>query len=560
MTTIPMPLMNKLMTQNTRKLFAIAICGLGTLSVTTAPVYADDEGSFWTQFVPSVDTRLIFVSSSQGSDTNTGLTPDRPVKTLAKGYELLRDGYPDWMLLKRGDVWQESMPSPTKSGRSADERLIVGAYGSETNRPKITTPSDANGMQAQGDQTLANVAYVGLHLEPESRGAGESPTGIRWLRSCDNVLFEDMYIEGYSVNVVLQAYPESNQLNDIRFNGCVIVDSWSNTGHSQGMFAKGVNGLEVENSVLASNGFNYNMGAEPTIFNHNAYIQNGCAGIVFRNNIIADASSHGIQLRPGGIVENNLFISNPLALLVGGGTGPEPEGVTGIVRNNLIMYGRDISPDLPRAYGFTLSNIREAEVSNNYFNISTIGANHHAITIGGDRALMVRNLDVSHNLILNWEGSITIYEPNDGQIMDNVKVTHNAFYRDLTPNSSSGNLNMPLIKTYDGSSVEVLLAENEYHYYQMHDRPFKVGNSAFDVAEWIDLVEPTASSLPLNSPPPNLGLDTYLGSIEQSGDMQVFIEQARLMSRSNPQFNYSAASVIQWFTTEIGTHNVGLVE
>lgn len=540
---------------------ALTLLASGMIAVSLSPsqLQAASPDNPWTQFVPSVDTRLIFVSSSTGSDTNSGLTPERPVKTLEQAYELLRDGYPDWMLLKRGDTWHESLPAAEKSGRAENELMVIGAYGSDTERPKIITASDGTALKAMGAETLSHVAYVGLHLEPETRAANDSPSGIRWLRACDNILFEDMYIEGYSGNVVLQAYPESNRLDNIRFNGCVIVDAWSNTGHSQGMYAKGVNGLEVENSVLASNGFNHDMGAEPTIFNHNAYIQNGCTEVVFRNNIIADASSHGIQLRPGGIVENNLFISNPLALLVGGGSYPEEGGVTATVHNNLVMYGRDISPDLPRGFGFTTSNIRDAEFTNNYFNISSIGPNRDAICIGGDRDLMVSNLTIENNMILNWEGSINIKEPEDGQVMNNIRITQNSIYRDLTPNSN-GNLNKPFIRTYNDSDQDIFVSGNEYNYFQMHDRPFRVGNSMLSLDEWMTTMEPAATTVAMNDSPPTLGLDEYLSSIEQNGDMQDFLERARLMSRSNPQHNYSPSRVINWFTSEAAANNVRLVE
>jgi hypothetical protein len=55
----------------------------------------------------STSTKKIYLSSSGGSDTNP-CTQAKPCKTLLKGYNMLRDGYPDWLLLKRGDVWTES--------------------------------------------------------------------------------------------------------------------------------------------------------------------------------------------------------------------------------------------------------------------------------------------------------------------------------------------------------------------------------------------------------------------------------------------------------------------
>ena len=54
----------------------------------------------WTHFTPSSDTRVVYVSSSSGNDSNTGLSSSSPLKTLAKAKTLIRDGKPDWLLLK----------------------------------------------------------------------------------------------------------------------------------------------------------------------------------------------------------------------------------------------------------------------------------------------------------------------------------------------------------------------------------------------------------------------------------------------------------------------------
>ena len=54
---------------------------------------------------PQSNSRVIYVSSSTGSDSNTGLSPNSPLKTIAAGEALLRNGYPDQLLLKAGDTF-----------------------------------------------------------------------------------------------------------------------------------------------------------------------------------------------------------------------------------------------------------------------------------------------------------------------------------------------------------------------------------------------------------------------------------------------------------------------
>src|SRR5262249_26905785 len=69
----------------------------------TAPyLYANG----WTVFTPSADTIIFYVSSSTGNDIRgVPNDPTHPYKTIAKGLSMLVNGHPDWLLLKKGDVW-----------------------------------------------------------------------------------------------------------------------------------------------------------------------------------------------------------------------------------------------------------------------------------------------------------------------------------------------------------------------------------------------------------------------------------------------------------------------
>ena len=80
----------------------------------------------------------------------------------------------------------------------------------------------------------------------------------------------------------------------------------------------GGTGLVLDGNLFDHNGWNAKIaGAEPTIFNHNVYIQTTNGPATLNDNIFANASSHGAQLRDGGTVTNNLFVHNPIGLLYG---------------------------------------------------------------------------------------------------------------------------------------------------------------------------------------------------------------------------------------------------
>ncbi len=63
--------------------------------------------------------KKVYVSSSMGNDANNGLTEATPVKTVARANELVR--YGDGVLLKRGDVFRESV--------YAESGITYSAYG-----------------------------------------------------------------------------------------------------------------------------------------------------------------------------------------------------------------------------------------------------------------------------------------------------------------------------------------------------------------------------------------------------------------------------------------------
>ncbi len=74
----------------------------------------------------SITGKRIYVSSSLGSDSNDGLSPEKPLKTLDAAYRLCANG--DAVLLRRGDLWREPM--------TARHGVTYTAYG-EGEKPTI---------------------------------------------------------------------------------------------------------------------------------------------------------------------------------------------------------------------------------------------------------------------------------------------------------------------------------------------------------------------------------------------------------------------------------------
>jgi len=109
--------------------------------------------SGWTTFTPSGDSRLVYVSTSDGNDEYDGLSPSTPKASLAAAMGLLRDGYPDWLQLKCGDEFTDSFGNWTLSGRSSSERMLITNYGSGARPSEDATWVDATRTVAKYNAT-----------------------------------------------------------------------------------------------------------------------------------------------------------------------------------------------------------------------------------------------------------------------------------------------------------------------------------------------------------------------------------------------------------------------
>lgn len=352
-------------------------------------------------YVPrrSADTRVIYVSSSTGDDRNSGLTPDAAKKSIAAGKSLLRDGSPDWLLLKKGDVWNEAVGQIRVSGRAQDEPIVISSYGESADRPLLRTGA-ADGISTSGANrsplSINNVVVTGIHFyantrDPDSadfRGP-DGGNGVNWLRGTTGVLVEDCMFDSFKTGMVFQDFDKQGQSN-VQLRRNIIVDSYNTVGHSQGIFTDGVDGLLMEENFFDHNGWNDRVaGGEATIFNHNIYIQYTNRNVVLRNNIIARGSSHGAQLRPGGVAEGNLFVANSINLMFWNNS-------TGVIRDNVILNAKDITKDLPRGWGIDLTNVTSVDLTNNIVaNINTNSPNRFAIRSSP-------NARYVGNIVYNW--------------------------------------------------------------------------------------------------------------------------------------------------------------
>ncbi len=378
----------------------------------------------WTIIKPSADSKIIYVSSTEGNDSNIGESPEYPVATIEKAKELVRNGYPDHILLKRGDEWilNEGL-GDFYSGRSAVEPMVVGYYGESGDRPLLKTERSLMHVQ---NAERSHLVFVGLELygyrhDPNSPdyNSERGVSGISFI----NAGGENLLIEDCKFNYIqMGAYTTPNDgigiLKNFKFRRNIIRHSWAGDSYHihelrtrvQGMYISGVDGILIEDNLFDHNGWNQQIdGAGATMFNHNIYMSTRNPNpqrIIVRNNIIARGSAHGLQLRSGGIVEDNLFIQNAINLNLGYHAGPPMDGAFAVVKNNVFQEVRlmdSLNTDFPRTASvrgigeITVPSVIENNIFSNCLNEAQFGIDEY-----NDKWKAGGRLQQKNNIVYKW--------------------------------------------------------------------------------------------------------------------------------------------------------------
>ena len=307
-------------------------------------------------------------------------------RTIAAAYGQLRNGKADWMLLKRGDVWQEALGTWKKSGLDLEHPMLVSTYGSG-DRPKLETGSSEGLASGVGSAPeVNNVAFVGVHLHANTYSGSGNPNGMRWMSRTTNLLIEDCKFEGYSSNLVVQGY--FGEIVNFRLRRSVIVDAFSTDSHAQGLYITEARDILIEENVFDHNGWREGVpGAEETIYNHNIYMSGGNEGtIVIRGNIFANGSNEGVKMRSGGDCIDNLLVRNSIGITHGYAPGPvgiPAGGVYGTIANNVVLEGKD-TDDIAVGWGIDVGHCHTVSVTNNIVAHALPGGNRHAYGIHHD--------------------------------------------------------------------------------------------------------------------------------------------------------------------------------
>lgn len=395
------------------------------------------DSSGWTVVAETPgQTRKVYVSAA-GNDAWDGLAPERvgtttngPKRTLSGGYGIMRDGSPDWLLLRRGDTWNECFPSWKKSGKDADEPMVIGAYGIATAgghtdsdpRPLVVGTGCEKVLDFERGGGLSNVddlVIQGVHID----GGTANSIGIWFHVAGDRVLIEDSRVSGGSGLAVVCNAGEPNIVSNLTIRRCVFDGNYS-PSHNQGAYLGGHGGtLLVEENYFLSNG-------APDIFSHQMYIDDRRVDdggtVTVQNNVFIGptaGASHAMQQRPAGTCLNNFVARCAIGIQFGSGGSAvsgdpiEPfRSLGGECGYNVVTAGADISAGTPRGWAYEFMGLGGTETTparrTNFHHNLAIGPNS-----GGYRTAFFLEergsgsgnhlVDLSDCLAYNWGGSGT---------------------------------------------------------------------------------------------------------------------------------------------------------
>jgi len=511
-------------------------------------------GDGWTDYQAMIqsgydDSRVIFVSSSGDDstantyvitdltfDTNGMFQPAGTINaysTISAGFSQIRDGYPDILLLERGDVWDEYFSSGSvgdwsKSGRSQTERIILSSYG-QGDRPTLNTGDDS-GIDIDDIDFLI---VSGIHIYSDSWASGNSARAIDVLGESADIIFEDCIFER-NLNRV-QGYGGIHNRIAFRRNH-FIEGNLGDLGAS--IYASETTDLLIEENVFS----------HPETKNRHLYMSptgtdddHSLKGLILKGNIFHYSERSGLSVRSGGEIDNNLFLQND-QVLVGGWGGSGGSIQSAYISNNVFLESSITAGD--GEFSIRLINIDGGEVKDNIWTDNTnLGTSSYAVKFSGDEGVYIaKNIEIRDNIIHDWAGGPVdgrgIHYPGGFEV-DNVVITNN----DIQMVSGSDDL-----ISHSGSFNGFTYSDNTY--YTTASNWFNPGGT---FENWVSQSGETgAEAVQVTYPDSARTLKTYGVSLGGNPSTQDFIDKALEQARHSWDSDYTAPAVNNYIRAGFG--------
>lgn len=492
----------------------------------------------WTVVTPAADSRLVYVSSSGGSDSNNGLSAGSPVKTISKGYSLLRDGYADQLLLKRGDTFG-SLGDWRKKGRSASEPMLISAYGSGA-RPQINSGSSYGiityGSGGSSGRSIDNLYIMSLSFTPHTynHSNGNMDTaGIRLLCQGQNILIEDCKIAGYKENIDLAAGDKGLRNVTIRRNQIIDAHADPKIGHAHGLWIGGAtNGVTIEENIIDHNGWRQGKESDRTFYNHNVYVYKG-TNVVIKNNVISRGSFYGIKMNSGGTVKGNFFARNAESIYLEN---------TATIENNVITEAVSM-PTQNWGVGINTQKAPSATIKGNLITkvLTSDASGVAGIQLFNSGAAF--NGVVENNIVYNWRNGILAATKGNGA--GSVVIRNNQLQ--MTDSSSAA------MSQSSSAAQSTFVYSGNVYASGSNSKVNKIKGTTQSLADWKSKTgESNAEYRTIKYPDASRDIAKYATSRGLTGSFEGYINAARGMDKGNWNAALAAAAVNAWFFQGFG--------
>jgi hypothetical protein len=522
------------------------------------------DANGWSRLTPSNDSRLIYVSSSEGDDaTATTYLPGdneigddpfnpvaaiKPYASIDEALTQTREGYPDYILLKRGDTWTTTRAIAIRAGRSSAERSVLSYYGSNSARPAVkpygVNLDDASysavvGIRFSASQrNPASADFVGL--ESVANDSGFHMLGGYGNSLVGHVLIEDCLFEWFAGNSIQSGVDNGGPvLSDVVVRRNIIANNYSTLSHSQGIFSAWASVL-LEENVFDHNGWyrqafsgSTKADAVATMFNHNTYFAES-RDTIFRKNIFIRSSSINNKFTSNTtsgtnqvlawniLVDNNLYIDGEIGISLGGNkdqdNGPRWRDI--YVTNNVMMHiGRSQPTNRTLGWGLEIDDWDGGLVKGNIFTSwgDDVVGNTYAINTRGDTS----NVEYSDNIVYHLLGGPLI------KFVDGALNTGTAFF----DNEVNGEEDDRLM--YYGLTETGGFHDN--HFFSTADQSAWFALDGVRTASLDDYRSASGDTSSVASAPgyvdPDRTIETYLTSLGYATDTDSFVAELKLQSK-----------------------------
>lgn len=538
----------------------------------------------WTVLDPSKADKIIYVSDSEGNDqTGVIYTPSnsdvfsnpfdssaaiQPFKTIQQAANQISDnGEAAWILLKRGDTFYSSLP--VKNGLSEDKPFMYSSYG-VSNQPPLLKTGDSDAIRFCCNDDISDFRAVGISFYAYLRNPDDSgyqgPIRSRgiYLVSTSGATIKNILIEGCTFD-----FYSNNEINDhdgrvknITLRRNLITNNYSVDGHSQGLYAGGVDGIELIENIFDHNGWykqsinsnNSKEDGQATIFNHNSYFAT-LHNVLFEGNSFYRPSSIGTKWTanegPASTTNvkiiNNFYHDCEIGISIGGNEETPPHRFKNIqIQGNVISdLGKSQQTNRTLGWGIEIKDWDNGICMDNYI-LTT--SNPEVTSV---RAIIMsqenRDVTISHNIMHDMNGkSIGI----GNMEVSNIIIEKNK-------------ISLPARNQDVFISVETpytIFSENQYyHPSENYNDRFKIGSSRVDVQEWSDrLMENNMNFGSFDFPDDSRNMEKYITEVLGLSGYDEFYSEIGKMNHLNWRLEYTAEAITKWIKEGFDSNSLNI--